>query len=94
LIQPPKHDGRIGSQGLPPSPDHPREKGNAYFSRLATHPRHDRVQDGKGDGLLVSPEYLDGLFRVAGREHGIPDFHQEEPRESVTSGPEIALRER
>jgi hypothetical protein len=42
----------------------------------------------------VSPEYLDGLFRVAGREHGIPDFHQEEPRESVTSGPEIALRER
>jgi hypothetical protein len=26
LIQPPKHDGRIGSQGLPPSPDHPRKK--------------------------------------------------------------------
>jgi hypothetical protein len=31
LIQPPKHNGRIGSQGLPPSPDHPREKGNAYL---------------------------------------------------------------
>jgi hypothetical protein len=24
------HVGRMGSQGLPPSPDHPREKGNAY----------------------------------------------------------------
>jgi len=32
LIQPPKHDGRIGSQGLPPSPDHPREKGNTYLT--------------------------------------------------------------
>jgi hypothetical protein len=31
LIQPPKHDGRIGSQGLLSSPDHPREKGNAYL---------------------------------------------------------------
>jgi len=31
LIQPPKHDVRIGSQGLPPSPGHPREKGNAYL---------------------------------------------------------------
>src|SRR3972149_6825526 len=30
LIQPPKHDGRTGSQGLPPSPDHPGKKGNAY----------------------------------------------------------------
>lgn len=35
LIQPPKHDGRIGSRGLPPSPDHPREKGNAYLMVLS-----------------------------------------------------------
>jgi phosphatidylserine/phosphatidylglycerophosphate/cardiolipin synthase-like enzyme len=32
LIQPPKHDGRMGSQGLPPSPGHPREKGNPYLT--------------------------------------------------------------
>jgi hypothetical protein len=25
------HDGLIGSRGLHPSPDHPREKGNAYL---------------------------------------------------------------
>lgn len=39
VIQPPKHDGRMGSQGLPPSPDPPREKGNAYLTPKVLRPR-------------------------------------------------------